>query len=153
MGAKSLTAVWLCTVIIAGSGCATIVNGRTQAVTVSSAPPGAHVFIGGEFVGVTPARLELRRRDEHIVLRVEMDGFVAQEVGVKRSVSGWIAGNAVALNPLQCQGYDSVEACGRAMPVNLSLGLAIDFLTGAAFKHPGVVRVILARAEQARPLR
>lgn len=144
MGAKMLTAVWLCTVIVVGSGCATIVNGRTQAVTVSSEPSGAHVFIGGQFVAVTPARLELKRRDEHIVLRVEKDGFVAQDVGVTRSVSGWIVGNAAALNPFQCQGYDSVEACSRAMPLNLSLGLAIDFLTGAAFTHPGVVRVILA---------
>jgi hypothetical protein len=135
--------VWLCTVIVAGSGCATIVNGRTQAVTVSSEPPGAHIYMGGQLLGVTPARLELKRRDEHIVLRFEKNGFVGQEIPVKRSVSGWIAGNAVALNPFQCQGYDSVGACGLAMPVNVSLGLAIDFITGAAFKHPGIVRVIL----------
>jgi len=131
MGAKTPTLVWLCTVIIVGSGCATIMNGRTQAVTVSSEPPGAHIFMGSQLLGVTPARLELTRRDDHIALRFEKDGFVGQEIQVKRSVSGWIAGNGGTL-------------------------LAIDFLTGAAFKHPGVVRVILppsgVRAEPARPV-
>jgi hypothetical protein len=156
MGAKTLTAVWLCTVIIVGSGCATIVNGRTQAVTVSSEPPGANIFIGSRLLGVTPARLELKRRDEHIVLRVERDGFVGQDVGVKRSVSGWIAGNVVGLNPVQCQGLNSLDGCPAVIAANVGTFLAIDFLTGAAFKHPGVVRVILAPsgvgAELARPV-
>ena len=156
MGAKTPTLVWLCTVIIVGSGCATIMNGRTQAVTVSSEPPGAHIFMGSQLLGVTPARLELTRRDDHIALRFEKDGFVGQEIQVKRSVSGWIAGNGVALNPYQCQGLDSLRGCPGVIAANVGTLLAIDFLTGAAFKHPGVVRVILppsgVRAEPARPV-
>jgi hypothetical protein len=153
VAAKAFTSAGLCTVMFFGSGCATIVNGRTQAVTVSSEPPGANVFLGSRLLGVTPARLELKRRDEHIVLRFEKDGFAAQDIPVQRSVSGWIAGNVVALNPFQCQGLSSVDGCPGVIATNVGTLLAIDFLTGAAFTHPGLVRVVLTKAEQARPLR
>jgi len=111
VAAKTFASAGFCTVVFFGSGCATIVNGRSQAVTVSSEPPGANVFVGSRLLGVTPVRLELKRREEHIVLRFEKDGFVGQEIPVKRSVSGWIAGNVVGMNPLQCQGLSSVDGC------------------------------------------
>jgi len=158
MGARTLTSVWLCTAIVAGSGCATIVNGRTQAVTVSSEPPGARVFIQNQFVGVTPARLELPRRDAHLVVRLEKDGFASHEAALKRSVSAWLIGNVgLAGNPASCQGLGSAGSCPALLMGNVGVFTLIDWATGAAFKHPGVVRVILSPigvgAELARPVR
>ena len=148
VAAKTFASAGFCTVVFFGSGCATIVNGRSQAVTVSSEPPGANVFVGSRLLGVTPVRLELKRREEHIVLRFEKDGFVGQEIPVKRSVSGWIAGNVVGMNPLQCQGLSSVDGCPGMFAVNVGTLLAIDFLTGAAYAHPGLVRVVLTKSTE-----
>ena len=78
---------------LAGStGCATVMHGVRQTVSVTSEPPGAEVFIGGKRAGVTPLWLNLKRRGDRVSL--------------------------------------------------LEL-LAIDALTGAAYKLPKTVRAIL----------
>jgi PEGA domain len=140
---KIFAAAGLSAVAWLGTGCATIVNGRTQAVTVTSEPSGAQVFIGSQLVGVTPARVELKRRDAHIVLRLEKEGFSREEIALKRSVSAWVAGDAVGLNPLSCQGLNSADQCPALLAANIGTLVAVDFLTGAAYKHLGVVRAIL----------
>jgi PEGA domain-containing protein len=140
---RIVAAAALCAVACAAAGCATIVNGRSQAVTVSSEPSGARVFIGSQLVGVTPARLELKRRDDRVVLHLEKDGFSPEDIALKRSVSAWIAGNAVGGNPLSCQGLDSLDACPAVLAANIGTLMAIDFLTGAAYKHPKTVRAVL----------
>jgi hypothetical protein len=141
--ARAFAAAGLCAVAFVAAGCATIVNGRTQAVAVRSEPSGANVFIGSRLVGVTPARLELKRRDDGIVLRLEKAGFSPEEIALKRSVSAWIAGNAVGANPLSCQGLNSLDACPALLAANTGTLMAIDFLTGAAYKHPSAVLAVL----------
>jgi hypothetical protein len=145
---KLLAATGCCAVVFIGAGCATVINGRSQAVTVISEPSGARVFVKDQQVGITPARLELPRRDAHIVLRLEKDGFSAQEVAVKQSLSGWLALDVgVGLDPLPCQGLSSTGACPAVVAGNVGALLAIDFLTGAAHALPRIVRVVLAPKE------
>jgi hypothetical protein len=142
--ASVFVATGFCAAVLFSAGCASVVNGRTQAVTVTSEPSGARVFIKSQLVGVTPARLELKRRDADIVLRLEKDGFSAQEIALKRSVSAWLLADAgVGLNPVSCQGLDSSQGCPAALAANLGTLVLIDFMTGAAYRHPGVVRAIL----------
>ena len=137
--------IGLCSAVLVGSGCATIVNGRTQAVTVTSEPPGAHLFIKSQLVGVTPARLKLKRGDEHLVLRFEKDGFSPQEIALKRSASAWLIGDvALGGDPLSCQGLNSVSACPSLLATNVGVFVLIDAITGAAFALPKVVRAVLA---------
>ena len=58
-----------CSLVFAG--CASVMNGRTQVVAVSSDPPGAHVFVDDEHVGVPPTFVDLPRRQRNLALRLE----------------------------------------------------------------------------------
>ena len=66
-------AVALSVVVILG-GCATIMQGTTQSVGVTSNPTGATVSRNGQTVGKTPVIVDLRRKDQHFI-HVEMDGY------------------------------------------------------------------------------
>ena len=44
---------------------------------MSSEPSGARVFMDDKLVGVTPASLNLKRRNANVVLRFEKEGFQA----------------------------------------------------------------------------
>ena len=80
--------------------CATVARGTTatQRVVVTSTPGGAQVFIGSQPLGSTPVTLNLERRDSHIVLRLEKDGYLPQRLPVKQSLSGWLALDCFPLN-------------------------------------------------------
>ncbi|HWV57450.1 MAG TPA: PEGA domain-containing protein [Longimicrobiales bacterium] len=80
--------------LIVLTGCATIVQGTSQAVGISSSPPGARVLVNGVEQGVTPTVLKLKRRENHVVV-VELEGYHPYTATLTRSVSGWVAGNLV----------------------------------------------------------
>lgn len=75
-------------------GCATIVNGKTQEISVSTVPPGATVLIDGQQALVTPLKTELRRNKDY-VLTIMKDGYQTQIVPVTGVLSGWLIGNIV----------------------------------------------------------
>ena len=52
---------------IGSSGCATIISGTTQTVTIDSTPPGAYVRIG-EHSGTTPVTLSLPKGNDYTVI-------------------------------------------------------------------------------------
>ena len=85
----------LAAAVVLSTGCATAINGRTQRVAVASDPPGAQVFIGDEPVGVTPAYVELNRRDGDLALRFEKDCYQETVLPVPRRTSKWVAGNVL----------------------------------------------------------
>ena len=62
-------------VAIVAAGCATMENGTTQRLPVTSDPPGARVLLDGRPVGVTPTRITVSRRSREPVVEVVMDGF------------------------------------------------------------------------------
>lgn len=74
------------------TGCATIVDGKSQAVTIQSTPEGATVSIDGNAVGVTPVTLPLERKDGQ-VLRVTKDGYTPYEAPLTTQINGWFFGN------------------------------------------------------------
>jgi hypothetical protein len=133
--------------LLQSTGCATMARGpgSTQEVLVTSMPPGAHVFIGNRMVGTTPVRLDLKRRDSRIVLRLEMDGFAPYGLPVTQSISGWLALDLFPLNPYIAQGLNSAERgptkWQRAGALALAFG--VDFLTGAAYTLPAAVHAVL----------
>jgi len=133
--------------VLQSAACATMARGTgpTQVVVVTSTPSGAQVFVGSQAVGVTPVRLDLRRRDSHIVLRFEKEGFAPQRVPVTQSLSGWMAFDLFPLNPYIAQGLNSQDQSPtrwqRAGALTLAFG--IDFLTGAAYTLPSVVTAVL----------
>jgi hypothetical protein len=143
-------------VLSGAGGCATIAHGTGQTVSVTTNPPGAVVTVltakPGETPrvrlqpGVTPIKLDLPRRDGNIVIRVEKDGCPAQELRLKRSVSGWTAANLVIANPYSMQGMDDpASGYAQQLLIGLPLFFGIDALSGGAYKLPNSVHADLCR--------
>ena len=59
--AKTLAPI-LCSGALLLTGCATVINGSTQKVKISSQPAGAGVKIDGAGAGVTPTVADLSRK-------------------------------------------------------------------------------------------
>jgi hypothetical protein len=76
------------------AACATIMQGTTQTVGVSSSPPGARVTVDAVQMGVTPLMTKLARKDNHVV-RLELDGYEPFAMTLTRGLSGWVAGNII----------------------------------------------------------
>lgn len=92
--------------VVAGTltGCASIFNGSTHAVTIHSAPQeGAAVTVtnrAGQTVhnGTTPLTLTLARgagyfKGESYTIRLKKPGFADKEITITPTVSGWYIGN------------------------------------------------------------
>jgi len=109
-------------------GCASIIHGTRQSVSVNSVPTGAKVIVKGVHMATTPAVIELKRKESNIVLRFEKEGYEPVKIGLNRSVDGWIAGNII---------FGGL------------IGLAVDFINGAAYKlSPSEVNAILAEMKK-----
>ena len=98
--------------IIAVNGCATIMQGSSQEMSISSSPTGAKVLVDGAELGTTPYTASLKRKDKHVV-RIEMDTYQPYEISLARATSGWVWGNLV---------FGGIP------------GLAIDAITGSMYK-------------------
>jgi hypothetical protein len=146
-------------VVVGGSGCATLVHGPRQTVTVTSDPSGAAVTVlSGSTVkeapGVTPVKVRLPRRDANLTLRLEKAGCAPTEVKLKRSVSGWTFGNLIAANPFAQQGMDSSSGVSYAGQLGLTTAMfTTDFLTGGAYKLPKAVDVRFCSSAAGSPER
>jgi hypothetical protein len=129
------------------ASCAFVVHGRSQAITVTSDPSGARVYIDNEQAGLTPARLSLPRSRTDLVLRIEKDAYQPAEVRLKRFPSAWIAGDAamaVRNGAYAGQGLDSPSDVPKAVATIAAVTLGIDFATGAAYRlSPSRVQVKL----------
>ena len=113
------------------AGCATILRGTNQAVTVTSDPPGADVTdqpSGDTFT--TPATVKLSRAQYH-TLHARKSGYKPQQLPMRREAS---------------VGYWFADGLGT-----LFIGTAIDFGTGAIFNiKPRTVHLVL-EPEHAEP--
>lgn len=137
--------------VLASTGCATVQHGVSQQIHVTSEPAGATITIESKVVGVTPAEIRLRRGDAGVIIHLDKDGFQPLDIPMKRKVSGWVAADAVALNPLSCQGLDSASACPGLILANAAIFFGLDFLTGAAFTYPSTVNGVLVRRWPSTP--
>lgn len=75
------------------TGCATIINGRTQELAVASTPPGATVKTGAVET-TTPGNLTLRRNEDHALVFTK-DSFPERQVKVESTTSWWLLGNVL----------------------------------------------------------
>jgi hypothetical protein len=72
---------------MAASGCATIFNGSSQAVTFDSSPNGASIFVNGVEVGKTPLSMLMRRSRTTMIL-AKKDGYEDQHLALQTATSG-----------------------------------------------------------------
>lgn len=128
-----------------GSGCASMRNGRTQMVEVSSVPAGARVVVDGESRGVTPTVLELPRKARQIEIGMELDGYAGERVVLSRRASRWVMGNVAVFAPfLLNQGYNSYGPVVLGYLIAVAASIGIDFANGSAYEHqPGGVHIVL----------
>ena len=106
------------------SGCATVVRGTHQEVSVTSKPSRTIVSVNGQGGFKTPATLELARRRDHI-LTFEKEGYESVNVIVLHIVSSAVAGNIL---------------------LGGVIGLGVDAITGAQYKLvPEAVKVELKK--------
>ena len=126
---------------VISTGCASIINGRTQRVAVGSDPPGARVFVGDRALGVTPTRVELDRDDGDLVLRFEKDCYRDTVLPVGRRTSNWVAGS-VLLAGVPVNEYTLGPWLG-AIAFWAAVGGFIDWRSGGAFTFPDLVQATL----------
>jgi len=88
-------------VAILVSGCATIVTGKYQNVSVTSEPPGAKVRTDNGLSITTPGSFRLLR-NQHYTFIAEYPGAEPQQKKLKRVVQGWFWGNILLVSCTGC---------------------------------------------------
>ena len=126
MNYKSIiSSCFLFGVLLLLPGCATIIHGTSQKLTVATHPSGAVVSDGVQNK-LTPAVIELKRKRDH-VLTISKPGYETAIVPITHVVSGAVAANILGF------GF---------------IGWGVDAITGAQWELvPETVSVVL------RPLR
>jgi hypothetical protein len=74
------------------TGCAKVIKGIHQPVSITSSPPGALIRVDGEDRGRTPAVVKMWRGRSHTV-EIEKEGHAHFACGLAKESSGWIWGN------------------------------------------------------------
>lgn len=81
------------------SGCATIINGTSQKIQVTSSPSGATVQVDGKARYETPVKLRLERRIDHTLVFTK-EGYDSHTVKIMHVISEAVAGNTLLGGPL-----------------------------------------------------
>lgn len=94
-------------------GCATVVRGTKQKVSISSEPAGALVIIGNIEYGNTPLVTELSRKVDHNVT-LELEGYEPYVTIIVSQKDMAMAGNALAGGCIGL-GVDAKTGAGRTL--------------------------------------
>ncbi len=112
------------------SGCATVVNGGSQDVSVSTNPPGATCTVDrvGASVGVinpTPGKLSVSRSKNALDLTCNKPGYQTSATTVASTFNGWTFGNLL-IGGLIGFGVDAATGANNDYPkaINVDLGPA-----------------------------
>lgn len=109
--------------------CATVVNGTSQDVVVSTSPPGAACAVdrAGARLGVvqqTPGSLHVEKSKNDLTVTCDKPGFQSAAVTRSPSFSLVTLGNLV---------------------IGGAIGIGVDFATGANYRLPSDIQLALAR--------
>jgi hypothetical protein len=126
-----LRSVVLPIMLLATTGCATLVGGGSaQPVAIRSTPTSATFTVSSSSglqmaQGQTPQTIRLPRKNEYQI-EFTAPGFQPQKVALTRGTNGWIWGNLL---------------------VGWILGFVVDFATGSAYKlEPALVEITLVES-------
>lgn len=106
--------------ILATTGCGSIVNGGMQKLDVRSPTPNADIHIksfkGDEiYSGPSPAKVEVSRKDQYTI-EVSAPGYRPMRQVVWQNMSGWTIGNLIWI-----------------LPIFWGVGIAVDAMTGGVW--------------------
>lgn len=118
---------------LGAAGCASIVEGTDQDITIKSDPSHAvcEARQKGKLVGSTSLRspvLNVGKSRKDLIITCFAEGYEPQTVRIESSTSGW----------------------GIAGAVTLDLGIT-DYMTGALNKYPEAISVVMMPAKGAPP--
>lgn len=118
MARTALAAGALGSLLLAASGCATIVSGRTAEVSLNSTPPGANVVVRdheGAFVAstTTPGKVSLKRgrpwlRPAQYMATFSKPGYQPSQAMIGTKFNPWSLGNIALGGPIGL-GVDAVS--------------------------------------------
>ena len=113
-------------IVLAMSGCATIVKGDKQTVSINSNVRGAKVFVNGEQVGTTPFTGQIKRKSGTTVT-LNKDGFESKTVTMTTEIESVFWGNIISGG---------------------GVGSTTDLTTGAMYYYaPATLQIDLQRAD------
>jgi len=95
------------------AGCATLISGSTQPLTVNANVDGAEVFLNDQLLGTTPLTVKVKRGQEG-VLRVRAEGYQPYQIALNKDI------NTVFFVNLLSGG---------------TFGSSTDYSTGAMYKY------------------
>lgn len=126
---------------VALSGCATLFNGQSQAITITSAPEGAQVTVSNRagqrvHVGETPVTLTLKRgagyfKSEVYTLAFSKPGFADQQMTIRGSTSGWYFGNILLGGLIGMLAVDPATGAMYSLPKSVTASLEAQDTVGA----------------------
>lgn len=132
--------------LLLGVGCATIVSGQHQDVSITSTPTGAEILVDGQSRGITPLIVDLTRKHKHVV-QLRLEGYQPYEIVFERKFNGWAIGN-VFLGGLVGLGVDLISgATYKLSPVDVNAALVQE---GTAWV-PGNEQVIILLVREPSP--
>lgn len=129
-GVRASSAAALCVATITLSGCASIVSGTTQIVSVETLAPtgpiaGATCKLENEkgvFYVTTPGTVSVRRAYGNMSVKCDKPGMPSGIASIKSSTKGMMAGNIVF------GGF---------------IGAGVDAASGAAYDYPTVFKIMM----------
>jgi predicted small secreted protein len=89
---KKLIVLLVLAVSIFLNGCATIMTGTSQPISINSNVNGAKVYVDGFLKGETPLSFDLSTRSHHTI-KIEAEGYSPYVEVVRKKASGWVWGN------------------------------------------------------------
>ena len=112
--------------VVAGSGCASIVNSGPDAVFLSSNPPGASVTVDGANVGVTPLTAMVHRSAN--MMTFSKEGYQSVSIPVQKDFNVWVLGNLL-------------------IPYGFFIGLIVDGVAGNFSEVSNTIVITLPKLE------
>lgn len=90
--AFKIIAILLCPIFLLG--CATIVSGRSQKISVNTNPDEATITVNG-MAQKSPCSFTLDRTTPSYQVKIEKVGYKTVTLTIKRGINGWIFGNII----------------------------------------------------------
>lgn len=133
---------------LALSGCASIFQGSTQPLTITSIPEAASVTVmnrAGDKIhtGVTPVTLTVKRgagyfKPESYRVVMQKEGYASREIVVTGGVNGWYFGNLIFGGLIGMVAVDPATGAMYSFPENVSGTLVQDPAAAPAAAAPAV---------------
>ena len=152
MNIKTLVSIGILAAMLGTSGCATILRGTHEKVSVESTPEQALCRIYRQSEGflksvVTPGAVYIARSYEPIQIKCQKSGYETTSITAAAILNSDIPGNIAAFPVSSSVGSSIIAPAGIVSAVPLAAGVFIDAANAAHANLPEVIKVELKRIQ------